>query len=55
MESLPHVPVVGSSELCFNFLFVLAFCGLDGFAEGIAGLLIIICITGIKGGGWFER
>ncbi len=51
VESLPHVSVVGSGELCFNFIFVLAFCGLDGFVEGIAGLLIIIRITGIKVGG----
>ncbi len=50
VESLPHVSVVGvSGELCFNFSFVLAFCGLDGFAEGIAGLLIFIRITRNKG------
>ncbi len=51
MESLPHVSVVGSGELCFNCSFVLAFCSLDGFAEGIGGLLMFIRITGIKGGG----
>ncbi len=33
VESLPHVSVVGSIELCFNFSFVLAFCGFDGFAD----------------------
>ncbi len=34
-----------------QFFFVFVFCGLDGFVEGIAGLLIIIHITGIKSSG----
>ncbi len=51
VESSPHVSVVGRDDLCFNFLFGLAFCGLDGFAKVIAGLLIIIHIIGIKGRG----
>ncbi len=46
-----HVSVVGSGELCVHSFFSLGFCCLDGFAEGIAGLLIIIRITGIKGRG----
>ncbi len=41
--------VFGSGELYFNILFLLAICSHDGFSEGIAFLLIIIHITGIKG------
>lgn len=42
VESLPHVSVVGSGELWFNFIFILAFCCLDGFAEGVASLLNVV-------------